>query len=329
MSIKPEAIIYTDGSCLKNPGPGGWGAVVTVGKKTIKLSGGAPRTTNNRMELTGAIQALSSLRGPHMVKLHTDSKYLVDAFAKGWVRGWKSRGWAKADGELKNKDLWVVLDKLAQKHTIEWIWVKGHAGNKLNELCDQMAVAAAKQFEAGTASPEMYLGTQEDMELPQEDQQEGQNAPENQGEDVPSDQPSAEPMAPAEPEGPDGQLSMMDTPAFGPVEPMPAHLLAQGMAMPTAPVAWPTPSPAVMTPDRAEAQTRHLKNALRTVKAAFGLFIQEANVKATGIPFPCGGELWCEYCTDMEPEVEATGCRCVDAYIAWRKAEAKARVAHE
>lgn len=152
MSIRPEATIYTDGSCLGNPGPGGWGAVVRVENDTRQMSGGLPRTTNNRMELTGVINALSSLRGPHIVTLYTDSQYIVRAFNEDWVSRWKARGWAKADGELKNRDLWQLLDKLVARHSITWVWVKGHAGNKWNEVCDRLAQKAAQEAARGTGA---------------------------------------------------------------------------------------------------------------------------------------------------------------------------------
>lgn len=171
MSIKPEAIIYTDGSCNPNPGPGGWGAIVIVGEQRKRLSGGSPKTTNNRMELTGVINALSSLRGPHIVTLYTDSEYIVNAFVKHWIDGWKQRGWAKTDGELKNKDLWQLLDKLAAKHTITWNWVKGHAGNKYNEECDKMAAAAAQSYQNGNEdNPALLFGMEQEMEPPTEEE---------------------------------------------------------------------------------------------------------------------------------------------------------------
>lgn len=161
MALKPEATIYTDGSCLGNPGPGGWGAVVLVGKEIKKMSGGLPSTTNNRMELTGAINALSALRGPHIIHLYTDSQYLVNAFEKGWLHNWKAHNWEKADGDLKNKDLWKLLDQLTAKHAITWHWVKGHAGNKYNEICDKLAVAAAQKAAQNGADADLIFGTEE------------------------------------------------------------------------------------------------------------------------------------------------------------------------
>ena len=149
MSIKPEAIIYTDGSCLGNPGPGGWAAIVVSDGKEIELVGGDRHTTNNRMELLGVISALKALRGPHIVTVHSDSKYVTDAFNKSWLRSWKANGWARKDGELLNSDLWKELDKLATKHSCTFNWVKGHAGNEYNERADKLAVAESKRQAAG------------------------------------------------------------------------------------------------------------------------------------------------------------------------------------
>ena len=104
MSVKPEAVIYTDGSCLGNPGPGGWASIVIVGGTTQEMSGGDPSTTNNRMELLGVINGLKSLRGPHIVKIFSDSKYITDAFNKYWLKSWKKNGWKRKDGPLKNEE---------------------------------------------------------------------------------------------------------------------------------------------------------------------------------------------------------------------------------
>lgn len=318
MSIKPEAIIYTDGSCLGNPGPGGWGAVVIVETKCIELSGGAERTTNNRMELTGAIQALSALRGPHIVRLYTDSQYLVNAFVKGWVQTWKARGWKKTDGELANRDLWPVLEKLTQKHNVSWIWVKGHAGNQGNEVCDRLAVAAAKQFEAGTASPELYLGTRTTHDIT-EDQRPGV---------LTTDTPA---VAPPKPESHEPQqMSMEDTPA---IEPEAAEQRSKLDISDPAPLLT-APAMNIQPPmppvDQMAHQVKQLRGTVRTLKAAFGSYIQEMSTRTTGIPFPCGGEPWCEYCMEMEPDPDQSGCRCVDAYVAWKRAVTKAQVtSHE
>lgn len=131
--------IYSDGACKGNPGPGGWGAVLRYNGAEKRLKGGQPDTTNNRMELTAAIQALESLREPCAVTLHTDSTYVMKGLTE-WLPGWKRRGWRTADGKaVKNQDLWERLDAACARHRIDWRWVKGHAGDPGNELADQLA----------------------------------------------------------------------------------------------------------------------------------------------------------------------------------------------
>ncbi len=133
--------IFTDGACSGNPGPGGYGVILRYEKNVKELSGGSPDTTNNRMELTGVIVGLSALKEPCNVRLTTDSKYVVDSITKGWVYGWKKRGWIKSDKKpALNVDLWEQLLPLLEKHKVEFIWVKGHAGHPENERCDQLAV---------------------------------------------------------------------------------------------------------------------------------------------------------------------------------------------
>ncbi|MCF0121572.1 MAG: ribonuclease HI [Oscillospiraceae bacterium] len=138
--------IYTDGACSGNPGPGGWGAILMYGAAKKELSGGEPKTTNNRMELTGAINALAALREPCEVELFTDSQYLANAVNQGWLASWKRRGWRRKDGEVKNPDLWQRLDELMIVHKVRVIWVKGHADNEFNNRCDKLAVAAREKF---------------------------------------------------------------------------------------------------------------------------------------------------------------------------------------
>jgi len=134
--------IFTDGACSGNPGPGGWGAVLRYGDKEKELCGGEKNTTNNRMELTAVIKALSALKEPCQVKLTTDSKYVVDSINLGWARSWQKNGWRKADKKpALNPDLWEKLLDLLEKHTVNIKWVKGHAGHPENERCDQLAVA--------------------------------------------------------------------------------------------------------------------------------------------------------------------------------------------
>lgn len=133
--------IFTDGACSGNPGPGGWGAILRYSTAEKELSGGAAETTNNRMELTGVISALAALKEPCQVLLTTDSKYVVDSVTKGWVYGWKKRGWVKSDKKpALNVDLWEQLLPLLERHKVTFNWVKGHAGHPENERCDQLAV---------------------------------------------------------------------------------------------------------------------------------------------------------------------------------------------
>ena len=138
--------IYTDGSCKRNPGPGGWGAILVYGKYEKELSGGEKETTNNRMELMAAIAGLEALREVCRVTLYSDSKYLVDAFNEGWVDSWRQHGWRRGKDELKNPDLWKKLYELTEKHEVTFIWVKGHDGHPYNERCDRLATAFADSF---------------------------------------------------------------------------------------------------------------------------------------------------------------------------------------
>lgn len=131
--------IWTDGACSGNPGPGGWGALVKSGGHEKELCGGEPETTNNRMEMQAAIEALGALKRPSKVRLHTDSTYLKDGLTK-WIHGWKRNGWKTAAKKpVKNKDLWQALEEATARHEIEWIWVKGHAGDPGNERADELA----------------------------------------------------------------------------------------------------------------------------------------------------------------------------------------------
>ncbi len=138
-----KVTIYTDGSCQGNPGPGGWAAILRYGKEERILSGGSPSTTNNRMELNAALQALKALNERCDVKLHTDSQYLKRAFTDGWIHRWRANGWMTATRQpVKNQDLWQGLWNETQKHNVQWIKVKAHANNKLNNRVDQLAVNA-------------------------------------------------------------------------------------------------------------------------------------------------------------------------------------------
>ncbi|MFM1886562.1 MAG: hypothetical protein RL026_1719 [Pseudomonadota bacterium] len=138
--------IYTDGACRGNPGPGGWGVLLIAGSARKELSGAERHTTNNRMELMGAIMALEALKRGVPVRLHTDSKYVCDGIAK-WLPAWKARGWKTADKQpVKNQDLWERLDAARQRHEVQWTWVKGHAGNAGNERVDALANAAIDEL---------------------------------------------------------------------------------------------------------------------------------------------------------------------------------------
>ena len=140
MSSKTKTVtIYTDGACSGNPGPGGWGALLLYGGDEKEITGGEFETTNNRMELTAAIEALGALKRRCTIELHTDSTYVKDGITK-WINGWKAKGWKTAARKpVKNEDLWRLLDDAAAKHDIEWKWVKGHAGDPGNERADELA----------------------------------------------------------------------------------------------------------------------------------------------------------------------------------------------
>jgi ribonuclease HI len=134
-----KVAIWTDGACSGNPGPGGWGAVLTWDGHEKDLCGGEQLTTNNRMELLAAIMALDALKRPCEIDLHTDSQY-VKGGVTGWIHGWKRNGWKTADKKpVKNVDLWQRLDEAAQRHKVTWHWVKGHAGHEMNERADELA----------------------------------------------------------------------------------------------------------------------------------------------------------------------------------------------
>lgn len=140
----PEVEIFTDGACKGNPGPGGWGAVLRMGTNEKEISGGEPLTTNNRMELLGAIRALQALKRPCHVTLSTDSAYVKDGITK-WIFGWQKNGWKTASRQpVKNAELWQELLEAVRPHRIDWQWVKGHSGHPENERADRLACAAAE-----------------------------------------------------------------------------------------------------------------------------------------------------------------------------------------
>ncbi len=134
-----EVTIYTDGACSGNPGPGGWGAILISGEHRKELNGGEAETTNNRMELTAAIEALNALKRPCTVALYTDSVYVRDGITK-WIHGWRRNGWRTADKKpVKNAELWQALEQALKRHKVDWHWVKGHAGHPENERADELA----------------------------------------------------------------------------------------------------------------------------------------------------------------------------------------------
>jgi len=171
-SSLPQVTIYTDGGCDPNPGPGGWGAILVCGIKTKELSGAEPATTNNRMELTAAIEALRALRQPCRVTLYTDSQYLKRGITE-WLPQWQAKGWRRSRGQpVENADLWQELLRQAQVHQIEWQWLRGHLGHPLNERADRLAHEARRRLLAGEIQPTSRLKARPDppvdpMEGPQ------------------------------------------------------------------------------------------------------------------------------------------------------------------
>lgn len=138
--------IWTDGSCLGNPGPGGWAFVATDGKNIAERSGGERDTTNNRMELTAVIRAISAARRHNEIEIHTDSQYVKNGM-QTWIKNWRKNNWRTADKKpVKNKELWIMLDELASQVKIHWVWVRGHNGNEMNERCDELARTAAEKI---------------------------------------------------------------------------------------------------------------------------------------------------------------------------------------
>ena len=149
MANETPIIIYTDGACRGNPGPGGWGALLQAGPHEKALCGGEAHTTNNRMELTAVIRALQALKRPSAVQIHTDSQYVQKGISE-WIHNWKRRGWLTANKQpVKNVDLWQLLDERSSAHEIDWRWVKGHAGHPGNERADQLANQGIDELQRG------------------------------------------------------------------------------------------------------------------------------------------------------------------------------------
>jgi ribonuclease HI len=152
--VSETVVVFTDGACSGNPGPGGWGAILVAGKREKALSGGEALTTNNRMELMAAIMALEALTRPCAVALHTDSQYMKGGVT-GWIHNWKRNGWRTADKKpVKNDDLWRRLDEAASRHEVDWRWVKGHAGHAMNERADELAREGMAPFMPGKRKAE-------------------------------------------------------------------------------------------------------------------------------------------------------------------------------
>jgi ribonuclease HI len=145
MAALKRVTLYTDGACIGNPGPGGYGIVLLYGNHRKELSGGYRLTTNNRMEVTAAIQGLAALKEPCEVELFSDSEYLVNAIEKGWARRWRANGWYRQNKKIaENRDLWEEILRLCERHKVRFEWIRGHAGHVENERCDELAVQAAR-----------------------------------------------------------------------------------------------------------------------------------------------------------------------------------------
>lgn len=147
MEQPPEILLFADGACSGNPGPGGWGAILRSPAQNVekRMSGGERNTTNNRMELTAVIEGLKALKKPCNVTVTTDSRYVVDAFEKRWLLNWQKNGWRTASRQpVKNEDLWRALMDAMRPHRVQWQWIRGHAGHPENELADSLAVAARR-----------------------------------------------------------------------------------------------------------------------------------------------------------------------------------------
>jgi ribonuclease HI len=159
--LKPAVTIYTDGGCQGNPGPGAWACVVQYQDKAWELAGAVPATTNNRMELQAAIQGFKALNRPCQVNVYTDSDYLRQGITT-WIRNWRQRGWRTKDGSpVKNQNLWSELDVLAGKHSVDWHWLKGHAGHRWNERCDTLATEAIRLLRKNTPATELHAALQQ------------------------------------------------------------------------------------------------------------------------------------------------------------------------
>lgn len=143
----PVVVLYTDGACSGNPGPGGWGAMLIWNGKKKEISGGEPNTTNNRMEMRAVIEGLKALNKPCHVKIHSDSALIINTFTKGWIETWQKKGWKKADKKpVENRELWEEMLNVSKSHKVSWIKVKGHSDDNLNNRVDELAVKESKKY---------------------------------------------------------------------------------------------------------------------------------------------------------------------------------------
>lgn len=310
MPYSNKVKVYTDGSCLGNPGPGGWACVVIESGKVSQFSGGAVNTTNNRMELMAVINALTYLKEPSSVTLYSDSQYVIRAFKEGWLEKWQRNGWNNTTGEVKNKDLWKLLYILAGKHEIEWNWVKGHAGDKYNEICDTLAVTAARHYQKNGDTPLHVPAPEEDEDgeatetVSQPDTKEPEKADEvPETEQPPLEEP--EEKSPQVEETPAGETAMEPEPEEEPEDfsyvdtDMDESLLLQGLPQ--------------------EETLEESESKVETVMKGFEAFIRKYNKETTEIEFPCGNFDWCEHCRDQGP-VDGK-CNCAEAYLTFLKSK--------
>lgn len=288
--------VYTDGSCLGNPGPGGWAYVIVDGDTVSQMSGGAAETTNNRMELMAVINALTSLKKASAVTLYSDSQYVIKAFKEGWLEKWKANGWKNSTGDVKNKDLWKLLLIVSMKHELTWEWVKGHAGDQYNEICDSLAVSAAKHYQKNGDIP---------LHIPK---------PDDEGE-------AAEVRAESSPAGSTVGPSNKRTPDY--VAPIPEQEslidaedeltsdedIEGGIAYVDRDMdewLFLQAEPEQVPVERGEMDGQSILRGLES-------FIRMYNKETTGIEFPCGNFDWCEQCQDQSQD--KAKCNCAEAYM--------------
>ncbi len=294
--------VYTDGSCLGNPGPGGWAYVVVDGDTISQMSGGAAETTNNRMELMAVINALTSLKKASVVTLYSDSQYVIKAFKEGWLEKWKANGWKNSTGDVKNKDLWKLLLIVSMKHELTWEWVKGHAGDQYNEICDSLAVSAAKHYQKNGDTP-LHIPEPGDegeaAEARSETSSAGSAADESNGKTSDHVDLSLENMADPE------QESLIDTgdelTSDGDMEGGIAYVdrdMDEWLFLQAVPE---------------QASVEQIEMDGRSILRGLESFIRMYNKETTGIEFPCGNFDWCEHCQNQSQD--KVKCNCAEAYM--------------